>query len=210
MKLRNYILITVFTLVALTSLVSWVFAQDSLVATSIATPASEEKLHALSLTRFHFMTLKQFHSSLFAASDSDHSISDQEARMLNTALNAFLTSAQRETLLLEALRQNKAIRLRFPVQEEQEGVYEMDEHPTKELVVHLRPVVRSVSIVIEIRPLLDRPIAFQVSLVKGDTRRLYDVDWSGRMTRIADEEPSAIDRHLASIRSAAKAVGASA
>jgi hypothetical protein len=209
MKLRNYILITLFTLVALTSFISWVFAQDALVTTSIAKPASEEKLHALSLTRFHFITLKQFHSALFSDRETENSISDEEARMLNTALNAFLTSAERETLLLEALRQNKAIRLRFSVREEQEDVYEMETHPTKDLVLHLKPVVRSVPIVIEIRPLLDRPVAFQVSVVRDKARRMYEVDWSGKMSQIKDEAPSAIDRHLTSFQNAAKAIATS-
>lgn len=209
MKLRNYILITLFTLVALTSFISWVFAQDAFVTTSIAKPASGEKLHALSLTRFHFITLKQFHSELFSDAGTENSISDEEARMLNAALNAFLTSAERETLLLEALRQNKAIRLRFSVREEQEGVYEMETHPTKDLVVHLKPVVRSVPIVIEIRPLLDRPVAFQVSVVRDRTRRMYEVDWSGKMSQIKDEAPSAIDRHLTSFQNAVKAVATS-
>ena len=209
MKLRNYILIALFTLVALTSFISWVFAQDALVTSSIVKPASEEKLHALSLTRFHFITLKQFHSALFSDAGTENSISDEEARMLNMALNAFLGSAERETLLLEALRQNKAIRLRFSVREEQEGVYEMETHPTKDLVLHLKPVVRSVPIVIEIRPLLDRPVAFQVSLVRDKTRRTYEVDWSGKMSRMKDETPSAIDRHLTTYQATAAAVATS-
>ena len=210
MRFRNYILVLVFTILALISLVSWAFAQESLISTSLPEPSSKEKLHALSLTRFHFITLKQFHSSLFSETVAENPISDEEARILNTALNAFLTSAERETLLLEALRQNKSIRLRFSVREEENGTYEMEEHPTKELAYHLTPVVRSVPIVIEIKPLLDRPVAFQVSLVKGNERRLYEVGWSGTMTRISSEKPSVIDRHLTSFQNTARAIGRSA
>ena len=210
MKFRNYIWVLIFTILAVISFVSWAFAQDSLISTSLPGASSEEKLHALSLTRFHFITLKQFHSSLFSDAAAERSISNEEARILNTALDAFLTSAGRETLLLEALRQNKSIRLRFSVQEEENGVYEMETDPTKELVFHLTPLVRSVPIVIEIKPLLDRPVAFQVSLVKGNEKRLYEVDWSGKMMRISSEKPSVIDRHLTSFQNAERAIGRSA
>ena len=210
MRFRNYIWVVIFTVLAVISFVSWAFAQDGLISTSLPGASSEEKLHALSLTRFHFITLKQFHSSLFSETVAENSISDEEARILNTALNAFLTSAERETLLLEALRQNKSIRLRFSVREEENGVYGMETDSTKELVFHLTPVVRSVPIVIEIKPLLDRPVAFQVSIVKENTRRTYQVDWSGKMMRVSNEKPSAIDRHLTSFQNTARAIGRSA
>lgn len=210
MRFRNYLWILVFTILAVISFVSWAFAQESLISTSLPEPSSKEKLHALSLTRFHFITLKQFHSSLFSSPATDTSISDEEARILNAALNAFLTSPERETLLLEALRQNKSIRLRFSLREEERGAYEIEEHPTKELLFQLKPVVRSVPAVIDIKPLLDRPVAFHVSLTKGNDTCLYEVDWSGKISRILNQKPSAMDRHLNSIRSAAKAVGTSA
>lgn len=209
-RIRTYLWILIFTVLALTSFISWVFAQDTLVSSSLASPSSKEKLHALSLTRFHFITLKQFHSSLFSSTVSEHSISDQEARILNTALNHFLTFSERETLLLEALRQNKSIRLKFSIQEEDPTAFEMESDSTKELLFHLEPVIKSIPTVIDIKPLLDGPVAFQVSLVKGNVRRFYEVDWSGKTNRVPGERSSAMDQQLTSLARAQRTIGKSA
>lgn len=162
-------------------------AQEALGAVSVTAPSvsfanptsPQDKLQALSLTRFHFIALKQFHSNLFSKGEADQSITREEARLLNVGLNAFLLSADRERLVLEALRQNKAIHFRFTVPEQPGNGYQVVNHPTKELVYRLKPVVTQSTAVIEIRPLFDGPIAFQITLEKGNERADYEVNWAG-------------------------------
>lgn len=162
-------------------------AQEALGTVSVSTPSvsfvdpssPQDKLQAFSRTRFHFMTLKQFHSNLFSKGEEDQSVPASEARLLNVGLNAFLLSADRERLLLEALRQNKAIRLRFNVPEKPASGYQVLNDPAKGSVYQLKPVVTQSTAVIEIRPLFDGPIAFQISLQKGDERSDYEVNWAG-------------------------------
>jgi len=125
------------------------------------------------------MALKQFHSNLFSKGEADRSVSLEEARLLNTGLNAFLLSPDRERLILEALRQNKAVRFRFSVPEQPGNGAQVVNHPTKELVYRLKPVVSYSTAVIEIRPLFDGPIAFQITLEKGNERADYEVNWAG-------------------------------
>lgn len=160
------------------------FAQESIISNSLTLSSPEEKLHALTLTRFHFITLKQFHSALFSIEGDQDPLSDSEAYILNTALNAFLTSSGRETMLLEALRRNKAIQLRFSVPETAAGAYQVIMHPTKPLLYRLKPASTSVPATIKIKPLLDKPIAFQISIQKGNERHAYNVDWSGKISRM--------------------------
>lgn len=147
---------------------------------NVIQPASAtDRLQALSTTRFHFMTLKQFQTSLFTRGEAEQSISKAEARLLNVGLNAFLISAKREELLLAALRQNKAVRIRFRVPEQAGNGYQVVNHPTKKLTYRLKPVVMQSEAVIEIRPLFNGSIAFQVTLEKGDERFEYDINWAG-------------------------------
>ena len=157
-------------------------AQDALIANAVVPVSSNEKLHALSLTRFHFITLKQVHSALFTEGEQKGALSQLEARLLNAALNSFLTSSERENMLLQALREDKAVRLEFSVPEVQEG-YDMVVHPTKPLLYQLKPIVKNVRTVIEVKPLLDQPVAFQIELKKGSESHLYHVDWSGNISR---------------------------
>ena len=157
------------------------FTQESIIVNSISTVPPSEKVHALELTRFHFITLKQFHSGLFSAGEDKNSISESQAQILNAALNSFLTSPEREALLLGALREDKAIRLRFAVPEQGED-YEMISNPDKPLLFQLKPVIREVPATVEIRPVLDQPIAFKITLKKGNERHLYQVDWAGNIT----------------------------
>ena len=209
MKLRNYITVLTVRILALGPLgLPASFAQEPLMSSSLSTPSSDEKLHALTLTRFHFITLKQFHSALFSQGVDQNFISNSEAEMLNTALNAFLTSAGRETTLLEALRQNKAIKLRFSILEE-ENTYEIETHPTKPLLYHLEPVTRRIPVVIEIRPLLDSPMAFQITLENGNEHCLYNVDWAGKIDRASREHLSNAESRLASLQQASRAIDTS-
>lgn len=165
------------------------FAQDNIVSSSFPVSSAKEKLHALALTRFHFITLKQFHSALFSFGAEQHSLSDSEARILNAGLNAFLASPDRETALLEALRQNKAIQLRFSVPE-QGKAYQVMNHPTKPLAYRLEPMTSLTPASIDIQPLLDEPIAFQIVLHKGTERYRYHVDWSGKVIHLAGSKGS--------------------
>lgn len=160
------------------------FAQESVFSNSLANPSSKEKLHALALTRFHFITLKQFHSGLFSLSGDSNSLPNSEAQILNTGLNAFLNSPERETMLLDALRHNKAVELRFSIPSEDKA-YQVLDHPTKPLLYRLKPMVQSVPASIEIKPLLDKPIAFQITLEKNNRRSQYEVDWAGGLASLA-------------------------
>lgn len=146
--------------------------------------STQDKLQALESTRFHFITLKQFHSMLFTAdAEPENKLSEAQAQILNAALNSFLTQAGRETLLLEALRQNRAVRLQLNVPQK-ENEYRVIDNPDRPLAYRLEPVVHAVPATIEIRPLLDQPAAFKITLKKGNERYVYDVDWSGRITCI--------------------------
>ncbi|MBI4358027.1 MAG: hypothetical protein HY584_01885 [Candidatus Omnitrophica bacterium] len=160
------------------------FAQENLVTSSLASPSvsAKEKLHALALTRFHFITLKHFHSALFSPGREHNSVSEPEAYILNAALNHFLTSPGRETMLLDALRNNKAVRLEFFIPKE-EKEYEMIRYRDKAVLYRLEPTtrIRKIPATIEVRPLLDKPIAFQITLRKDHQRFIYDVDWSGKI-----------------------------
>lgn len=161
MKRKNRLLVSVLvSLILGIFLSSTLYAQDRLAASSASLISPEDKLQALASTRFHFITLKQFHSGLFTFVDQKKEMSEAEASLLNAGLNVFLTSAERETMLLDALRKNKSVQIKLPVSEN---------------------VVRDTSTTIEVKPLLDKPVAFQITLTQGEERRLYDVDWSGNM-----------------------------
>ncbi len=175
-------------LVAVVSLVGFAiptgFTQESIISASFPAPSPKEKLHALQLTRFHFITLKQFHSALFSFGDDQSTLTNSEAEILNAGLNAFLSSPGRETALLEAMRKNKAIQLKFSVSQQEEA-YDIVDNPDKPLLYQLKPLLKSVPASIEVRPLLDRPVAFQITLKKGNERYSYYVDWAGKITRLA-------------------------
>ena len=135
----------------------------------------EEKLHAFSLTRFHFTTLKQFHSNLFGRGEAEHVMSKREAGLLNTGIQTFLLEAHREIYLLKALRENKAVRVNFSRPQQAQVLVE----PGNKEVYQLKPTVTHAPATIEIRPLLDGPIAFQITLEEGHDRYVYDVNWAG-------------------------------
>ncbi len=171
------------------------FSQDGLISTGLASgsfaistapvTSSQDKIQALESTRFHFITLKQFHSALFTSvtTSSGNKISESQAQILNAELNSFLTQAGRETLLLEALRQNRSVRLRFNIPEKT-NEYQIVDNPDKPMAYQFKPVVNSVPATIEIKPLLDKPVAFEITLKKGSEQYVFDVDWSGRITCI--------------------------
>jgi len=126
------------------------------------------------------MTLKEFHSHLFSGDSVSTSIPDYQAFILNTGLNAFLASGERETMLLEALRQNKGVHLRFkaPMQTSE---YQIAPYPGREIAFQLQPEVREVAITVDIQPLLDGPIAFKIKIQKGNDTFDYNVNWSGEL-----------------------------
>jgi hypothetical protein len=127
------------------------YAQDGLARSAVSLTSPEDKLQALASTRFHFITLKQFHSGLFSSAGEKGELTPLDASLLNAGLNVFLTSTDRETVLLDALRQNKSVRIKLPVSE------------------------------IEVKPVLDKPFAFQIILIKDGEEHLYRVDWSGKV-----------------------------
>ena len=159
MKPKNQIFITFLSslLLAVLPLSSCLYAQEPLAANSVSLVSGEDKLQALASTRFHFITLKQFHSSLFSSAQKKGELTELEAGLLNAGLNVFLTSAERETMLLEALRENRSVRINLPVSKNEEVCD------------------------IEVKPLLDKPIAFQIILNQDGKEHLYRVDWSGNM-----------------------------
>lgn len=185
-KTLNRLTLLLVTIVSLVGFrVPTGFAQESIVSASFPAPSPKEKLHALQSTRFHFITLKQFHSALFSFGEDQNALTSSEAEILNAGLNAFLSSPGRETALLEAMRRNKAIQLKFSVSKKDESAYDVIDDPTQPLLYQLKPLLKSVPASIEVRPLLDRPVAFQITLKKGNERYSYYVDWAGKITRLA-------------------------
>lgn len=158
-----------------------VWAKESVPQTSFSVSSPQDKLYALDVTRFHFLSLKQFHSSF---NEYRGVFQRGEAELLNVGLNTFLISPERETLLLQALRDNKAVRLRFSVPEQTSG-YEMLRHPTKPLLYRLEEEVRNIPVTIEIQPLLDGQAAFQITVERDAERLIYDVDWTGKVVGFA-------------------------
>jgi len=185
-KTLNHLTVLLVTIVSLAGFaVPTGFAQESMISTSFPASSPKEKLHALQLTRFHFITLKQFHSALFSFGEDRNVLSNSEAEILNAGLNAFLSSPGRETTLLEALRQNKAIQLKFSVPKKEEGAYDVIDDPNRPLLYQLKPLLKSTPASIEVRPLLDRPVAFQITLKNGNEHYSYYVDWAGKITHLA-------------------------
>ena len=161
MRLKNRISVTILAnLILGVFLSSSLYAQDRLAGSSVSLVSPEDKLQALASTRFHFITLKQFHTGLFSFAERGKDLSEAEASLLNAGLNVFLTSAERETMLLDALRRNQSVQIKLLVSEN---------------------VVQARSATIEVKPLLDKPVAFQITLTQGEERHFYDVDWSGNM-----------------------------
>lgn len=184
MNAKKIILVFVGIFVVISSLVlPSVFSQTDLGSVSLSVPSVKDKVHALELTRFHFITLKQFHSGLFSLNEDKKTLSDSEAQILNAGLNAFLNSVGRETMLLEALRQDRAVQLRFQVPQS-ENTYKMIDHPTKPLVYHLESANRSLAAAVEIKPFLDKPVAFEITLRQGKGKHRYQVDWAGQIARM--------------------------
>ena len=107
-------------------------------------------------------------------------MSETAAYILNVGLNAFLTSPNRETLLLDALRQNKSVRVRFSASTG-EQTYQVLQHPEKPLVYRLEPVDETTPVSIELQPFLDGPVAFQVAVESSGRRFSYNIDWSGKI-----------------------------
>ena len=157
------------------------FSQETATTSGVS---GEEKLYALSLTRFHFITLKHFHSALFSLSDEKRELSNDEANILNAGLNAFLTSPERETMLLEALRKNKSVQLHLSVPEK-DSAPQVVTNPKKPLLYQLKPMIHAVPVLVAIKPLLDGPLAFEITLEKGKEHSTYDVDWAGGIAGLA-------------------------
>lgn len=158
------------------------FAQQyvDLPKSSFAVSSADEELHALSLTRFHFLTLKELQADLFSTKQHQL-IPSFDARIINTGLDQFLMSPSREITLLEALRQNKAVRLQFSIPYAKPGEYHMVDHPYKKQLYRFEPLVESISVAIEIQPILDEPIAFHITLTNGSEVHSYKVDWTGKI-----------------------------
>ena len=121
MKLKRQLSILFIALTFL-GLLPQASAQETIaLSNSVVNVSAQDKLQALESTRFHFIALKQVYVSLFPAPERKISLPDEvslpdfEAKLLNAALNAFLNSKDRETTLLDALRQNKAIQLKFSI-----------------------------------------------------------------------------------------------
>ena len=162
------------------SVLSTGLAKEAVPQAAFTASSPNDKLYALDITRFHFLSLKQFHSVLFSFNDYRGFFNETQVRLLNAGLNAFLNSTDRENLMLEALRSNKAVQLRFSIPEKGPG-YEVLDHPTKPLLYRLEEEAKNVPVAVEILPLLDGPIAFQISVEKGKERLIYDVDWTGKI-----------------------------
>jgi len=166
-----------------------IWAQEGLISPAASLGISsqtiskpDDRIYAITLTRFHFITLKQFHSGLFTSGVRKGAISDHHALLINKGLNAYLTSTMREKLMLKAMRENKSVELRFNVSEETSD-YVMVPHPRRELLFHYAPEVKQVETVIEIQPLMDGPNAFQVTLRKSGEDSIFHVDWHGEITQ---------------------------
>jgi hypothetical protein len=157
------------------------WAAEAFSAPSLTASSPTNQLYALDITRFHFMSLKHFHSILFSSNQYRGFFTEPDAKLLNVGLNAFLSSKDRESLLLEALRADKAVRLRFMIPEKSPGDFEMINHPTKPLLYRLEPEVKRVPVVVRIQPLLDGPVAFQITVEKDGENLNYDVDWAGQV-----------------------------
>ena len=133
-------------------------------AFSVSSP--NEKLYAMDATRFHVGSLKQFYTVLGAFDQYQGFFSELDARILNMGLNAFLSSQDREELLLKALRTNQSVRLRFKVSERKS---------------HLDETAKNIPVSVEIQPLLDGPSAFKITVQKEAAKLLYDLDWTGQV-----------------------------
>ncbi len=137
-----------------------------------------DRAQAIESTRFHFTTLKQFQGTIFSSEDALRGISGPEAFILNTGLSAFLSSGDRETMLLAALRQNKSVRLRFqlPVKTDE---FSIVSDPRYEVLFQLKPEVKHMPMAVEIHPLLDGPVAFEITIKQGEGMTVYEVNWAG-------------------------------
>ena len=179
-KVRFITTVVVFVFSCCVATVSFAQQYVDFPKTAIPMSSADEALHALSLTRFHFMTLKELHTDLFSKS-KDQIISSFDAGILNTGLDTFLMSPSRETILLEALRQNKAVRLQFSISQAKPGEYRMVNHPYKTLLSRFEPLTESIPVTITIQPILDEPVAFHITLTKDGESHVYKVDWSSKI-----------------------------
>lgn len=148
-------------------------------STSFPASTMDDGFRARELTRFHVTTLKAFHSELFDAAENSSILCESDASLLNTALDTFLTLDDRASLLLAALREDKAVRLTFSVKEKTED-YEMVKDPSQELLFRFEPKVSRVPVSVDIRPMLDGPIAFEITLAHDSDSQVYFVDWAGK------------------------------
>ncbi len=147
---------------------------------SFSITSRDDQLHALNITLPHLMTLQKFHSGLFTPTSEVLTINQMDAMTLNAGLNAFLSSRDREELLLQALRANKAVMLRFKIPQKT-GQTELLTHPTKPLLYRLEPEVKEIPVSIQIHPLLDGPLAFRITLEEGAKVLMCEVDWLGQI-----------------------------
>jgi len=143
--------------------------------------STDEKLHALTLTRFHFKTLKALHAGLYSDRSNRAMLDTGDAEILDAGIAALLASDTREEIILEALRQNMAVRLNFSVPEEPVSSETRKRRRDRRLIDEPQDLAVS----LEFRPLLDGPTAFEITLEKGRSRYCYDVNWAGRIDGMA-------------------------
>lgn len=154
------------TLKLLTILLVITLGAASVQAAELQVSNPSDKLYAMDATRFHLGSLKQFNSLVFSFNDFKGFFTEKDARILNLGLNAFLDSKDRETLLLNALRSNQAVKLDFSIPERRS---------------HLDVTSKQIPVTLKITPLLDGPNAFQITIVNGSHELVYDVDWAGQV-----------------------------
>ncbi len=168
-------------------LVPVVSAQDQIfVPHTQALPVpQDEALQALNATRFHFMSLMKFRSEIFSAAPEDGKMSQSDILILRAGLNTFLSSVGREKMLLEALRQNKAIRISFMTPKGQ-SVADTLKDPANPVLYQFEPAFRAQRASVEIQPFFDEQNAFRILVRKETTYQVYDIGWAGNIAHIKE------------------------
>ena len=178
MKKVKFSFYLILSFLAISFLIPTVSAQEQFLTSTFTSP--EEVLHAASATRFHFISLNNFRSSISSVFPVESKVSEADLSVLNAGLNAFLTSPGREAVLLDALRYEKAIRVSF-VTPQGESVADLVKDPSKPLLYRFEPESRAQYASVEIQPLLDGPNAFRILVKKDMTYLVYDINWAGNI-----------------------------
>jgi len=92
MKNLRLVTVVLVTLILGAGSLPFGWAQEGAPIPSFSVSSQNDKLHAFDMTRFHVISLKQFHSVIFAANNYKGFFSEGDARILNIGLNAFLSS----------------------------------------------------------------------------------------------------------------------